>query len=145
MVGTNHEHAPIETRERLWCHPEILPSRLKSLVHDGTREAVILSTCNRTEIYILTTTADSKIVTEIQTALSRWSGIEFTELERSLYVLTGEDAVRHLVSVATGLDSLAVGEQQVQDQVTSLASRKQSRNERTLPFRTVQTCGQSSE
>ena len=76
MVDTNHEHAPIEIRERLWCRPEILPSRLESLVHDSTREAVILSTCNRTEIYVLTP-ADSKIVTDIKSALSQRSGVKF--------------------------------------------------------------------
>ena len=117
LVGTNHKHAPIEVRERLWCRPESLPSRLNSLVHGITSEAVILSTCNRTEIYTLSS-PNSGVAEDVKKALAWWSGIAQTDLEQWLYVLTGEEAVCHLIRVAAGLDSLAVGERQIQDQVT---------------------------
>jgi len=116
MVGTNHKYAPVALRERLSCHPEALPSRLKSLVDGDTREAVILSTCNRTEIYTISS-PDAKIISHVQEELSNWGGIESTDIENHLYVLSGEDAVEHLISVAAGLDSLAAGEQQIQNQV----------------------------
>jgi glutamyl-tRNA reductase len=81
----------------------------------AVRESVILSTCNRTEIYTFST--DSETPSVVKKALSIWSGIEPAEIQRYLYVLTGEHAVRHLIRVTAGLDSLAVGEQQIQDQV----------------------------
>ena len=114
-MGTNHKHAPIEVRERLWCRSETLPNRLKFLTEGSVRESVILSTCNRTEIYTFSTDSEAPFV--VKKALSIWSGIDPNEMERYLYVLTGEHAVRHLIRVAAGLDSLAVGEQQIQEQV----------------------------
>lgn len=136
MVGTNHKHAPIDVRERLWCRPETLPNRLKPIIHDAgdIHEAVILSTCNRTEIYTLSS-PQADIPTEIMKALSKWSGIEPTDIQQYLYVLSGEHAVQHLISVATGLDSLAVGEQQIQEQVRQ-ASRIASRAETSGRFLT---------
>ena len=116
MVGTNHKHAPIEVRERLWCPPDTLASRLKSLVQGEIEEAVALSTCNRTEIYTVSSSA-AQPVTEVTQALSKWSGIDPPDLLQYVYTLTDEAAARHLIAVASGLDSLAIGEQQIQDQV----------------------------
>jgi len=116
LVGTNHKHAPIEIRERLWCRPETLPSRLKSLIEGTISEAVILSTCNRTEIYTLSS-PDAKAAERLKSTLAKWGEIGQNDIERYLYVLTGEAAVHHLICVAAGLDSLAVGEQQIQEQV----------------------------
>jgi glutamyl-tRNA reductase len=117
LVGTNHKRASIDIRERLWCRPEVLPARLESLVEGAISEAVILSTCNRTEIYALSS-PDSKVAEYLKKALAEWSGIAQADLERYLYVLTSEEAVHHLIRVAAGLDSLAVPEQQIQEQVT---------------------------
>jgi glutamyl-tRNA reductase len=94
-----------------------LPSRLKSLVQGGISEAVILSTCNRTEIYTLSS-PDAEVAADLKIALSKWGEIAETDIERYLYVLTDEEAVHHLIRVAAGLDSLAVGEHQIQDQIT---------------------------
>jgi glutamyl-tRNA reductase len=77
---------------------------------------VILSTCNRTEIYTLSS-GDAQTVSSLKTSLSKWSGIGPADIEQYLYVVTGEEVVRHLIFVTSGLDSLAVGEQQIQDQV----------------------------
>jgi glutamyl-tRNA reductase len=116
MVGTNHRRAPIDVRERLWCHPDTLLVRLKSLASGDIREAVILSTCNRTEVYTLAS-PDVEVVPDVEKALSSWSEIGSSDIHQYLYSLTGEKAAGHLISVAAGLDSLAIGEQQVQDQV----------------------------
>ena len=127
LVGTNHKHAPIDVREKLWCRPETLTTKLRSIngQGEGIEEVVILSTCNRTEIYAVSA-PDSKISTYLERTLSEWSGIASSTIGRYLYVLTGEDAVRHLIAVASGLDSLVVGEPQVQEQVR-LASRAAGR------------------
>lgn len=118
VVGTNHKRAPIGVRERLWCSPELLQSRLGTIIHENKsiKEAAILSTCNRTEIY--TASSYDPTVSEYLTKLlNEWSGVEPTDLELDLYSLIGEKAVRHLIDVASGLDSLVVGEQQIQSQV----------------------------
>jgi glutamyl-tRNA reductase len=116
MVGTNHKHAPIETRERLWCPPDTLPGRLKALVQGEIEEAVALSTCNRTEIYTISASS-AQTTTEVKQALSKWSRIDQAEIQQCVYTLTGEEAARHLIAVASGLNSLAIGEQQIQEQV----------------------------
>jgi glutamyl-tRNA reductase len=134
MVGTSHKHAPLDVRERLWCKPEVLPSRLKSLVHGDIHEVVILSTCNRTEIYMIRTPG-AEIPSELKRALSKWSGNEFTDIQQYFYLLTDEEVVHHLISVAAGLDSLAVGEQQIQEQVKQ-ALRVASRAETSGRFLT---------
>ena len=116
LVGTNHKQAPIAIRERLWCRPESIPNRLKSIVHGGISEAIILSTCNRTEIYALSS-LEVKVTDALKDTLAEWSENPRTEIEPYVYALNGEAVVRHLISVASGLDSLAVGEQQIQEQV----------------------------
>jgi glutamyl-tRNA reductase len=93
-----------------------MPSRLKSLVNGDIRESVILSTCNRTEIYALSLPG-AETSSILKMALSTWSGIAPGDIEQYLFAFVGEEAVRHLIRVAAGLDSLAVGEQQIQDQV----------------------------
>lgn len=133
MVGTNHKHAPIYVRERLWCPPEKLPDRLKSTINqDNIAEAVIISTCNRSEVYAVSP-LDCDVSTDIRKIMSEWSGIQSADIERYTYAVTGEDAVHHLISVAAGLDSLAVGEQQIQEQVKQ-ASRIANQAQTSGPF-----------
>jgi glutamyl-tRNA reductase len=95
MVGTNHRYAPIEVRERLSCQPQILRTRLKSLIADGkgVNNVVVLSTCNRTEIYAVcrdVTAATEYLIRE----LSNWSGIPAGELRNSLCAINDEEADR---------------------------------------------------
>jgi glutamyl-tRNA reductase len=118
MVGTNHKYAPIEVRERLSCQPQVLRTRLKSLNADrkGVNNVVVLSTCNRTEIYAVctdVTAAADYLIRE----LSDWSGISTGELRNSLCAINDEEVVRHIFKVSSGLDSLVIGEQQIQGQV----------------------------
>ena len=116
-LGVSHKTAPVALRERL-----ALPDgRAAGILADLTaqaqiHEAVAISTCNRTELYLVVSDpveAESLALAE----LSRQAGIRPTELLGRLYSLRGEDAVRHLFSVASGLDSMIVGEAEVQGQV----------------------------
>jgi glutamyl-tRNA reductase len=133
MVGINHKHAPIRVRERLWCPPEKLPDRLRSTINQANiREAVIISTCNRTEVYAVSS-LDRDVSRDIKKTMSEWSGIQPAEIEQYTYAVTGEEAVHHLISVASGLDSLAVGEQQIQEQVKQ-ASRIANQAQTSGPF-----------
>ena len=104
VVGTNHKHAPIEIRERLWCRPETLPGRLQSLTKGKISEAVVVSTCNRTEIYALSS-PDAEVAKGLKETLGKWGEVSQTDIEHYVYVQTGEEAVHHLIRVAAGLDS----------------------------------------
>ena len=133
MVGTNHKRAPIDVRERLWCPPGKLPDRLKSIINQANiAEAVIISTCNRTEVYAVSP-LDCDVSRDLRKIMSEWSGIQPADIERYTYAVTGEDAVHHLISVAAGLDSLAVGEQQIHEQVKQ-ASRMANQAQTSGPF-----------
>lgn len=116
-LGVSHKTAPVALRERL-ALPE---GRAARILGDLTaraeiHEAVAISTCNRTELYLVAgdpVEAENHVLAE----LSRQAGIRPTELLGRLYSLRGADAVRHLFSVAAGLDSMIVGEAEVQGQV----------------------------
>ncbi len=116
-LGVSHKTAPVALRERL-ALPE---GRATRIIGDLTarpdiHEAVAISTCNRTELYLVA--ADPVEAENLALAeLSRQAGIRPTELLGRLYSLRGADAVRHLFSVAAGLDSMIVGEAEVQGQV----------------------------
>ena len=116
-LGVSHKTAPVALRERL-ALPE---GRAARILRDLTarpeiHEAVAISTCNRTELYLVA--ADPVEAENLALAeLSRQAGIRPTELLGRLYSLRGGDAVRHLFSVAAGLDSMIVGEAEVQGQV----------------------------
>lgn len=122
LVGTNHKHSPLEMRERLGCQQESLPKRLQSTLqgNKAIKEVVILSTCNRTEIYAVSTLA-SDVSTYLAKSMSDWANVQFTDLKEHLYTLTDEKAAWHLIAVASGLDSLVPGEQQIRGQVKEAA------------------------
>jgi glutamyl-tRNA reductase len=122
LVGTNHKHAPVELREKLAIPVEELAARMKSLLHeDGAiKEVVVLSTCNRTEIYAVTS-HDAKTAERLMWALSKWSNIPVTELKERTYGFVDIEAIRHLFTVTSGLDSLVVGEHQIRGQVREAA------------------------
>jgi glutamyl-tRNA reductase len=116
-IGASHKTATLALRERLALPEGRAASLLVELVRSGeVNEAVALSTCNRTEIYLVATDAvDAESVA--LSALARQAGIRPTELLGSLYSLRGTEAVRHLFGVVAGLDSMIVGEAEVQGQV----------------------------
>jgi glutamyl-tRNA reductase len=116
-LGANHKTAPLPLRERL-ALPEGRASRvLAELVEQpSVHEAVAISTCNRTELYLMA--ADAVEAENVALGiLSRHAGLRLTELLGAIYSLRGDEAVEHLFSVAAGLDSMIVGEAEVQGQV----------------------------
>jgi glutamyl-tRNA reductase len=116
-VGASHKTATLELRERL-ALPEARATRvLEELTdRDAIHEAVALFTCNRTELHLVA--ADAVEAESAALAiLSRQAGIRPTELLGSIYSLRGLEAVRHLFAVAAGLDSMIVGEAEIQGQV----------------------------
>ncbi len=112
VLGLNHRTAPIEVRERIVFDAERLPHALASLrALPGLAESLIVSTCNRTELYGVGGTAES---------VSAWLVAESggnAALSSCLYRIEGPDAVRHAFSVAAGLDSLILGEPQILGQL----------------------------
>jgi len=116
-LGASHKTAPLALREKLALPEGRAASALRELTaHDSVQEAVAISTCNRTELYLLAVNP-VEAENEALAVLSRQAEIRPTELVGSMYSLRGADAVRHLFSVAAGLDSMIVGEAEVQGQV----------------------------
>lgn len=116
LVGLSHHTAPLQLRERLGVTRTMLPATLDALAGAGCDDAVVLSTCNRTEVYAAA--ADAAAMTaRITTHLADAHGLALETLEPSLYTRIDADAARHLFRVAAGLDSLVVGEPEVLGQV----------------------------
>ncbi len=114
-LGLNHKTAPVEIRERVTFGPDIIAGALRSLIeHPAVEEAVILSTCNRTEAYCSLSEEDHEPLADW---LGRFHGIDSDRLEPYLYSHFGADAIQHLLRVACGLDSLVLGEPQILGQV----------------------------
>jgi glutamyl-tRNA reductase len=116
-LGVSHKTAPVEVREKLALPERRAVSVLRELTaHDAVHEGVAISTCNRMELYMVV--ADPvEAENEALAILSRQAEVRPTELLGSIYSLRGLEAVRHLFSVAAGLDSMIVGEAEVQGQV----------------------------
>jgi glutamyl-tRNA reductase len=120
LIGTSHRLAPVEIRERLAVDPDGAAALGTRLADEG--EAVCLSTCNRTEIYLAAEDpgeADRR-VTE---TLSDLAGVDRAELEPYLYRLEHDAAAVHLFRVAAGLDSLVPGEGEILGQVRTAYER----------------------
>jgi glutamyl-tRNA reductase len=116
-LGVSHKTAPVALRERLALSEGRASGFLAELVaHDEIREAVTISTCNRTELYMVVGDVVEAESTALG-ALARQAGMPPTELLGRLYALRDAEAVRHLFGVAAGLDSMIVGEAEVQGQV----------------------------
>ncbi len=112
-VGCSHRTAPVDLRERLAFDEEAVPRALDDLTSRYGCEAVILSTCNRVEIYT-EGGAFSGLVTEF---LAEFHRLPVSQLQPFMYCHENDQAVRHLFRVAAGLDSLIVGEGQIAGQV----------------------------
>jgi glutamyl-tRNA reductase len=113
VVGLNHKTAPVSLRERVALGPSLLKEALQTL-SKYMSQGVILSTCNRTEVY---TTCTQSSPGEALEFLSAQSGIPVEELTPNLYTLREEEAVNHLFRVAAGLESMILGEYEVLGQV----------------------------
>ncbi|HEU0300068.1 MAG TPA: glutamyl-tRNA reductase [Longimicrobium sp.] len=115
VVGASHRTAPIELRERLAFGRAEVPAALLALSADGA-EAVALSTCNRTELY-LALPDGSDGVERARALLAARIGADPAGAARHLYVHRDRQAAEHLFRVASGLDSMILGEPQIQGQV----------------------------
>jgi glutamyl-tRNA reductase len=114
-LGINHKTAPLELRERLAFTPQSLPEALLSLKKlDHIEEASILSTCNRTELYCVT--SEDNDLSIIQW-FSQFHGLDEDLLKDHLYIHTHEATIRHAMEVACGLDSMVLGEPQIAGQM----------------------------
>jgi glutamyl-tRNA reductase len=114
-LGLNHQTAPVSVRERVTFAPDHLCPALQDLrEHGGVHEAAILSTCNRTELYCGLKDDDSRRVVEW---LGDYHTLRITDLRPYLYQHAEGRAVRHILRVAAGLDSMVLGEPQILGQV----------------------------
>ncbi|MDQ3541630.1 MAG: glutamyl-tRNA reductase [Chloroflexota bacterium] len=115
VVGSNHEYAPVDVRERLAFSGDALVAGLHTL-HDHVGEGLILSTCNRTEVYAVAET-EARARSEIFSFLGEYHDVPELVLQRASYVHAGVDAVTHIFRVASGLDSMVLGEPQILSQI----------------------------
>ena len=113
--GINHKTASVELREKVAFSPDSLVLALESLRDEvEVAESVVLSTCNRTEVYVQAEGIDGQ---RIASWLAQFHGISLADLVKNSYELVGQHAVQHVMRVASGLDSLILGEPQILGQV----------------------------
>jgi len=108
VIGVNHTTAPIQIREHVAFDSEHLGSALRELTLHGASEAAILSTCNRTELYC--STDDPQ---KVLAWLSQYHNLEKDAIAPYIYNLPDDEAVKHAFRVASGLDSMVLGEPQI--------------------------------
>ncbi|SET48996.1 glutamyl-tRNA reductase [Thorsellia anophelis] len=140
-LGINHKTAPISVRERVSFSPEQMEIALEELSAKlSLQGSVVLSTCNRTEIYVSVTkgviesfeqkelddesqknkdfyTHSERVTEQLLNWLSEFHDMNIADIKNNIYCYEGEDAVRHLMRVSSGLDSLVIGEPQILGQV----------------------------
>jgi glutamyl-tRNA reductase len=117
VVGLSHKSAPLATLERAAVGGDTLGKLLRDVAHlPDIAEAFVISTCNRVEVYAEVDRFHGG-VTGICELLARYSGIPAGDLTGNLYVHYADGAVQHLLAVASGLDSMVVGENQILGQV----------------------------
>lgn len=117
VLGLNHKTAPLEIRERLSIPKHKMSDVLRLLAERRIfQERVLLSTCNRTEIYGVGRDAEESTLS-MKKFLSEYSNLEIPSFEDKLYVLRQPDSIRHLFSVTSGLDSMVLGETEILGQV----------------------------
>lgn len=120
-LGLNHTTAPVDIREKVSFSPEATTTALQQLIdYELVNEAVILSTCNRTEVYCVIEYDECAPVIDW---LARFHGVEVEELKKHIYIYELDDAVRHLLRVACGLDSMVLGEPQILGQLKTAYSQ----------------------
>jgi glutamyl-tRNA reductase len=117
VVGLSHRTAPVDLLERVVLAPDAVGKLLEDVaVSDHASEAMVLSTCNRVEVYAEVDKFHGGLA-QVSELLARRAGVDLDELTPHLYVHYEDRAVAHLFSVACGLDSMVVGESQVLGQV----------------------------
>ena len=113
--GINHKTAPVSIRERVSFAPDRITAALQDLASQPkVREAAILSTCNRTELYCNAEDGDTQAVLDW---FQRYHQLNSEEITPYIFVHPGRDAIQHMMRVASGLDSLVLGEPQILGQM----------------------------
>lgn len=116
-IGLNHTTAPIEVRERVNFSPERIQAALHDLIErELAQEVVIVSTCNRTELYYGDKNNTAEVIINW---LSHYHNIPHQQLQNHLYIYSQASAIRHLLRVACGLNSMILGEPQILGQIKS--------------------------
>ncbi len=124
-LGINHKTAPVSLRERVTFSPESMDQALNSLLQQPlVQGGVVLSTCNRTELY-LSVEQQENLHEQLITWLCNYHKLSPDDVRQSLYWHHGNDAVRHLMRVASGLDSQVLGEPQILGQVKKAFAESQ--------------------
>ena len=116
VIGTNHRRSSEDTRDRLFIEEARLPQFLAAIEQARLGQAVVVSTCNRTEIHLLASEAERGRERLID-LMSLWADLDRDQLAAELYIRSGRDALRHMFAVAASLDSLVIGEPEVFGQV----------------------------
>lgn len=117
VLGLSHKTAPVEIREKISFPAAEQPAQLDRLMmYPSIAEAAILSTCNRTELYTVVEDPDLGRG-EMAAYLAEFGGIPQADLERHLYSATLDKAIHHLFRVVSSLDSMVLGEAQIQGQI----------------------------
>ena len=123
VVGLNHRTAAVDLLERMTVPPGALPKALHALAgREHLAEVVLLSTCNRTEVYTRTTRFHPG-VDDVRHHLAELAGVDPDILAESLYTYHDESAIAHLFAVACGLDSVVLGESEILSQVKNAWER----------------------
>ncbi len=132
VVGISHHQASVELRERIAldesCWREVAPAGLAT---------VLLSTCNRVEIYAAYQGRPAVVAKRLERALARATGVDWAELRPCVTRLHGQAALLHLVRVAAGLDSLIIGEDQIRGQVRDAVRAAEEAHELPATLRGV--------
>lgn len=117
VVGLSHRSAPVQVLERAAVGATEVPKLLEELLRgQHVSEAVLLSTCNRIEVYAVVDAFHGGLA-DVSAVLARHAGMSLTELTEHVYVHYAGSAVQHLFAVAAGLDSMVVGEAQILGQL----------------------------
>lgn len=118
-TGVNHTTAEVELREQLSFAESEVAAALQDLRQQpGVREAALLSTCNRTEIYCYVDPEEEGVdLTALAQWLAAWHGLPLEQVQSALYRYEGVPALRHMMRVAGGLNSLVLGEPQIMGQM----------------------------
>lgn len=139
VIGVNHRTGPVELLEKVMISQAAMPKALHGLiVRDDIREAVVLSTCNRTEVYVVAERFHGAY-SDIRDFLCETSGIPADEIAPYLYSQHDDDAIVHLFGVTSGIDSAVLGETEIVGQVRgaweTAMTQGASRNTLNLLFR----------
>jgi glutamyl-tRNA reductase len=117
VVGLSHKTAPVEIREKVAFAPTAMAEPLRQMLAlPAISEAVIVSTCNRVELYAVSRNSAAAEL-ELKQFLADFHHLQLGDLEEHLYTYAGQDAIRHLMRVSASLDSMVIGEPQILGQI----------------------------